>query len=119
MSCGCGKRWCFRQPLFWLFSVGTRLIPSKDVSGIDLIFDIIQDGIVAVGDDVVALALELIEVVHDRIAEVGGAVVEGGLIDDDGCALVFEALHDALNGRLAEVVGAGLHGEAVYSDGEI
>ena len=62
------------------------------------------------------MPLERGEVVHHAAAEEGGAVVEGGFVDDDLRALGFHALHDALDGRLAEVGGVALHREAVHAD---
>ena len=59
------------------------------------------------------MGLEGGEVVDDPGAEEGRAVREGGFIDDDAGTLGLDALHDALDGALAEVVGAGLHGQAV------
>ena len=91
-------------------------IPPKEVAGIDLFLDIIQDGIIAVGDDAAALPLKLLQVVDDFAAEEGGAVLEGGLVDDDRCALGLDALHDALDGGLAEVVAVRLHGQTVDAD---
>ncbi len=58
-------------------------------------------------------ALEVGEVVDDAAAEEGGAVSKGRLVDDDLGAFGLDALHHALDGRLAEVVGVGLHGQAV------
>lgn len=52
-----------------------------------------------------ALELERLEVVYDAAAEEGGAVGERGLVDDYLGAFGLDALHDALDGRLAEVVG--------------
>ena len=37
----------------------------------------------------------------------------GGLVDHHGHALGLHALHDALDGARAEVVGVGLHRQAV------
>lgn len=39
--------------------------------------------------------------------------VERGLVDHHGHALVLHALHDALDGARAEVVGVGLRRQAV------
>ncbi len=62
-----------------------------------------------------ALCLELLQVVHHLAAEEGAAVFEGWLINDYLCTLCLDALHDALDGTLAEVVGVRLHREAVDS----
>ena len=45
------------------------LIPSKNISSIYLVGDVVEGGVVAVGDDGVALVLEAGEVVHDLRAE--------------------------------------------------
>ena len=55
-------------------------------------------------DDGVALCLELCQVVDHLAAEECGAVFKGWLVDDDLSTLSLDTLHDALNGRLAEVV---------------
>ena len=41
--------------------------------------------------------------------------VQRGLVDDHGHALGLHALHDALDGARAEVVGVGLHRQAVHA----
>ena len=97
----------------------TRLVTFEDVAGIDFRGDVVEDGVVAVGDDGVGLGLEGGEVVDHAAAEEGRAVLEGGLEDDDLRALGLDALHDALDGGLAEGVRAGLHREAVDADGHL
>ena len=92
------------------------LIPSKYVSRIYFLLHIFEAFVEAVGDYGVALCLEGGEVVHHAAAEEGGAVVEGGFVDDDLRTLGLHALHDALDGRLAEVVGVALHRQAVHAD---
>ena len=57
-----------------------------------------------------------IQVIDDRGSKEGRAVRERGLIDDDRGALGLDALHDALNGGVSEVVAAALHGEPVDAD---
>lgn len=63
-----------------------------------------------------ALCLELCQVVDHLAAEECGAVFKGWLVDDDLCALCLNALHDALDGGLAEVVGVRLHGKAIHAN---
>ena len=92
------------------------LVSFKQISGINFLRHIVQGRVVAVGDDGGGAGLEGGEVVHDLGAEEGGAVRERGLIDDHGGALGLDALHDALDGGLAEVVGVGLHREAEDAD---
>lgn len=62
------------------------------------------------------LRLELCEVVDDEASEESGAVLERRLVDDHLGALGLDALHHTLDRRLAEVVGVGLHRQAVDSD---
>ena len=92
-------------------------VAGEEVAGVDAGSDVGEVGGGAVGQDGAAQALELGQVVDHTGAEEGGAVGEGGLVDDDGGALGLDALHDALNGRLAEVVGVRLHGETVDAHG--
>ena len=56
-----------------------KLISSKYVAGVDLLLDVIEAGVVAVGDDGLGLGFEFGEVVDYEAAEEGGAVLEGGL----------------------------------------
>ena len=59
------------------------LVATEEVAGVDLVFHIVEDGVVAVGDDGIALTLELGQVVDDTAAEEHGAVGEGRFVDDD------------------------------------
>ena len=92
------------------------LVSFKQIPRINLLRHIIQDRIVAVGDDGGGAGLEGSEVVDDFRPEEGGAVGEGRFVDDDRRALGLDALHDALDGGLTEVVGAGLHRQAEHAD---
>ena len=73
------------------------LIPPEQVSRIYFLLHIFEAFVEAVGDDGAALGLEGGEVVHHAATEEGGAVVEGGFVDDDLRTLGLHALHDALN----------------------
>lgn len=92
------------------------LVAAEEVAGVDFVGDVGEGGVEAVGDDGVRAGLELGEVADHLAAEEGGAGGEGRLVDDDLGALGLDALHYALHGALAEVVGAGLHREAVDTD---
>ena len=63
-----------------------------------------------------ALLLELVEVIDNLGTEECRAVLKCRLVDDDLRTLGLDALHHALDGTLAEVVGVGLHRQAIYSD---
>lgn len=80
------------------------LISSENVACIYFFFHIVEACVVAVGDDGVAFRLELCQVVDHLTAEECGAVFKGWLVDNHLCALSLDTLHDALDGRLAEVV---------------
>ena len=101
-----------------LFPITNALISSEDVSCIDLILYIIKAGIIAVGYDGIGLCLELGKIIDYEAAEESAAIFKGWLIDDDIGSLSLDALHDALYGRLAEVVGVGFHGQAIEADGD-
>ena len=103
--------------MFSLFSCFSPfLVVVEEVAGVDLFADVVEDGVVAVCEDAAALGLELGEVVDDAASEEGAAVFEGRLVDDDAGALRLDALHDALNRGLAEVVGVRLHRQAIHTD---
>lgn len=89
------------------------LVAFEDVAGIDFGGDVVEDGVVAVGDDGITLGLEGGEVVDDEAAEEGGAVRKGGLIDDDLGTFGLDALHHSLDAALTEIVGVGLHRQAI------
>ena len=103
-------------PLKSILYSSIRLISLENVPCIYLVFHVIQAGIIAVGDDGGGLPLERIEVVNNFAAEEGVAVRQSWLIDDNRCTLGLDALHNALDGRLAEVVGVALHRQAVHAD---
>ena len=94
----------------------STLIPTEQVAGVDFVLYIIQTAVVAVGDDGLAALFENVQIVHHFAAEEGSAILQSRLIDDNCRALGLDTLHDALNGRLTEVVGVGLHGQAVDAD---
>ena len=63
-----------------------------------------------------ALCLELLQVVYHLAAKEGGAILQGWLVDDDLSALCLDALHDALDGALPEVIAVRLHRQAIDTD---
>ena len=75
-----------------------KSISHEDISCINLLLGIIQAGIIAVGDDGMALCLEGFEVVLYSTAKEGAAIFQGWLIDDYLCTLCLDTLHDALDG---------------------
>ena len=81
-----------------------RLVTTEDVARIDLVLNIVEASIIAVGDDGLTLCLELIEVIDHLAAEEAAAIFECWFIDDDLCALGLDTLHDTLNSRLTEIV---------------
>ena len=104
-----------RSPLLRRLKLST-LIPTEQVAGVDFVLYIIQTAVVAVGDDGLAALFENVQIVHHFAAEEGSAILQSRLIDDNCRALGLDTLHDALNGRLTEVIGVGLHGQAVDAD---
>lgn len=88
------------------------LIPLKQIARVHLVRHVRELVAPAVGDDHVAPCLEGIQVVGHLGAEELRRV-QRGLVDHHGHALGLHALHDALDGARAEVVGVGLHRQAV------
>ena len=68
----------------------------------------VADMVAAMGDDTK---------IHNDRAKECLTVFQGRLVDDHSCTLCLDALHDALNRTLAEVVTVALHGQAVHTDG--
>ena len=73
------------------------------------VFEVFGD---AVGNDDGAGIFEGVEVAGDGAAVEFG-LVKGGFVDEDIFAFGFDELDDVLDGGGAEVVGIGLHGEAI------
>ena len=94
-------------------------ISAEDISCVDFFLDIVENGIIAVGDDASAHFLEFPEVIDDLGAKESGAVLKCGLVNNNGSALSLDALHNSLNGGLPEVVRVCLHGQAVYADDDV
>ena len=90
--------------VLWIEYMKPHLVSPENISCVNLILHIIQTDIVAVGDDGIAKSLKLVEGAYDTAAEERGAVLKRRLIDDDLRSLCLDALHDALNAALAEVV---------------
>ena len=81
-----------------------RLIASEDVARVDFLLHVFQTVVEAVGNDGLALKLKLFEIVNNFTAEECCAVFKSWLVDNDLSTLCLYTLHDALNGRLTEVV---------------
>ena len=81
-----------------------KLVPAEYVASIDLVFNVLQAIIKAVGNDGFALCLELVKIINDFAAEECSAVFKCWLVDNYFCTLCLYTLHDALDGRLTEVV---------------
>lgn len=92
------------------------LVSAEQVAGVDLVLHIIQAAIIAVGNDSLTTFLKLLKVIHNFAAEEGRAILQSRLIDNDRCSFGLNALHNALNRGLAEVVRVGFHGQAVHAN---
>ena len=88
------------------------LVPLKQIPRVHLVRHVRELVAPAVGDDNVAAGLEGLQVVGHLGAEELRRV-QRGLVDHHGHALGLNALHDALDGARAEVVGVGFHCQAV------
>ena len=81
-----------------------KSIPAEQISCIDFFFDVIEYWIVAVSYYAAALLFEFLQVIYDEAAEESRSVFEGWLIYNDLSAFSLDTFHDALDGRLSEVV---------------
>ena len=92
------------------------LVPLKQIPRVNLVRHVRELVAPVVGDDRVAAGLEGLQVVGDLGAEELRRV-QRGPVDHHGHALGLHALHDALDGARAEVVGVGLHRQAMHAPG--
>ena len=88
------------------------LVPLKQIPRVYLVRYVGELVAPAVCDDNVAAGLEGLQIMRDLGAEELRRI-QRGLVDHHGHALGLHALHDALDGARAEVVGVGLHRQAV------
>lgn len=91
-----------------------HLVSFEQVACIDLVRHVRELVAPAVGHDHVAAGLEGLQVVGHLGAEELRRV-QRGLVDHHGHAFGLHALHDALDGARAEVVGVGLHRQTVHA----
>ena len=94
----------------------TYSVSAEKVPGIDFFFDVIQNRIIAVGNDTAAHGFEFLQIIDHAAAEEGASVFQGRLIDHDRGAFGLDPLHNALDRRLTEIVAVALHGEPVDTD---
>ena len=90
----------------------SSLVALEEIARVHLIRHVRELVAPAVGHDDGALTLEGLKVMGDLAAE-EVLSVQRGLVDHHGHALGLHALHDALDGARAEVVGVGLHRQGV------
>lgn len=79
-------------------------VSSKNIPRINLFLHVIETSIITVGDDSLALSFELYYIIHYFTAEECAIILKRRFVDDYLGSLCLNALHYALNGRLAEVV---------------
>ena len=81
------------------------LVSCEDVAGVDFVFYVVEEWVIAVGDNGLTHALEDFDVFEDTAT--GKDFVsfwKSGFVYIDICALIQKVFHDTLNGRLSEVV---------------
>ena len=62
-------------------SGGRLLVSAEDVARVDFVFNIVEDGVISVGDYRLASPLEVVHVVDDQAAEECGAVGQSRFVD--------------------------------------
>ena len=100
------------------FPISIDLISAEQIAGVDLVRNIIENSVVAVGNDGIRTFLEFLDVIDHQRAEEGRSVLQRRFVDNDSCALRLDALHHALNGALTEVITVGFHRQAVHANGQ-
>ena len=89
------------------------LIALENVSRIDLFSDIVQTRVIPISNNRFTLLLKFCQIIHHLTSEERLAIGNRGLVDYYFGTFGLDALHDALDGALAEVITVRLHGEAV------
>ena len=93
----------------------THLVSHENIPRIEFFTHIAQFFILSVGDDDVRALFEGGDIVHDwHIFEI--LTRNNRLVDNHLDASFSQSANNALDGRLAEVVRAAFHGEAVDAD---
>ena len=100
----------------WLRWKTSFLVAAEDVAGVDAGADVVEEGVVTVGDDGLALFFEFRQIVYHFATEEQRAVLQRWFVNYHFCAFCLDALHYALYRTLTEVVAVGLHGQAEHSD---
>ena len=95
--------------------MSSGLVAAEDVACVHLVPHIVKYGIVAIGYNGMCLCFELGEVVDHFATKECGAIGQRRFVNDDLSPFGLDALHDALYGRLAKVIGVRLHGESVHT----
>ena len=115
-SMACPKQERPPATAWWLGAVlslrESSLVALEEIARVHLIRHVRELVAPAVGHDDGALTLEGLKVMGDLAAE-EVLSVQRGLVDHHGHALGLHALHDALDGGPAEVVGVRFHRQAV------
>lgn len=90
-------------------------ISPKNISRINLLLHIIQTTIIPIRNNRLAHLFKLLKIIYHLAAKECAVIFQRRLVNNDGRASGFDSLHDALNGKLAEVVRVAFHDQAVYT----
>ena len=82
----------------------SELVATENVSCIYFVINVIQTCIVSVSNDSMTLGFKLLQVIYYFAAKECSTIFKCWFVDDNLCTLSLDALHDALNGRLTEIV---------------
>ena len=92
-----------------------NLIPEIQIPRVHLIEHIGYIVVIPVSEDYIAHLFEFIQIADNAAIE-EALLFHSRLVDHDLNSLCLDALHDALNGGLAEVVASCFHGQAIHTD---
>ena len=82
-----------------------KSVPPENIPCINFLLHIIQTSVIPVRDNRLALCLERRQVIHHAAAEERAAILQRRLVDDHLRSFGLDALHHALNARLAKIIG--------------
>ena len=74
-----------------------KLIPPENITCVNLLLNIIQTRVIAVGNNSLTLFLECIQVVDYAATKESTTIFKSGFVDNYLCSFCLNAFHDALN----------------------
>ena len=73
--------------------------------------------IIPISNNTITHFLKFLQIIYNFASQEGISIMEQWLVNDNCSASGFDSPYNTGNRGLAEVIGIGFHGKAVYADG--